>query len=127
MHKHTIHLTLNTMVYYNDCRYIYRACRNPRNVMVCDAPYLQNEFDDLHFFFFFFYVFNKILSFFTYRDGFKKICTWELLGANVLNRQKWARKRDRFRCMLRYMINCVTSGYLTLATKWRALVNMPLE
>ena len=33
----------------------------------------------------------------------------------------------RFRYILRYMINCVTSGYLTLATKWRALVNMPLE
>ena len=28
---------------------------------------------------------------------------------------------------LRYMMNCVTSGYLTLATKWRALINKPLE
>ena len=33
----------------------------------------------------FFYVFNIILSFSTYSRSFKKICTWELLGANVLN------------------------------------------
>ena len=32
----------------------------------------------------FFYVFNIILSFSTCRQSFKKICTWELLGANVL-------------------------------------------
>ena len=34
----------------------------------------------------FFYVFNIILSFSTYSQSFKKICTWELLGANVRNR-----------------------------------------
>ena len=34
----------------------------------------------------FFYVFNLILSFSTCSQSFKKICTWELLGANVLNR-----------------------------------------
>ena len=33
----------------------------------------------------FFYVFNLILSFSTYSQNFKKISTWELLGANVLN------------------------------------------
>ena len=33
----------------------------------------------------FFYVFHLILSFSTCSQSFKKICTWELLGANVLN------------------------------------------
>ena len=32
----------------------------------------------------FFYVFNLILSFSTCSQSFKKICTWEFLGANVL-------------------------------------------
>ena len=32
----------------------------------------------------FFYVFNLILSFSTYSQSLKKICKWELLGANVL-------------------------------------------
>ena len=32
----------------------------------------------------FFYVFNIILSFSNCSQSFKKICTWELLGANVL-------------------------------------------
>ena len=54
---------------------------NPRDAMVCDAPYLQNEFGDPNFF----YVFNMILSFSTSSQSFKKVCTWELLGANVLN------------------------------------------
>ena len=35
----------------------------------------------------FFYVFNLILSFSTCSQSLKKICAWELLGANVLNRQ----------------------------------------
>ena len=34
----------------------------------------------------FFYVFNLILSFSTCSQSFKKICAWELLGANVLKR-----------------------------------------
>ena len=34
----------------------------------------------------FFYVFNLILSFSTCSQSFKKICTWELLGANVLKK-----------------------------------------
>ena len=38
----------------------------------------------------FFYVFNLILSFSTCSQSFKKICTWELLGANVLKRAKFA-------------------------------------
>ena len=50
--------------------------------MVCDTPYLQNKFGDPLFF----YVFNLILSFSTCSQSFKKICVWELLGANVL---KW--------------------------------------
>ena len=33
----------------------------------------------------FFYFFNIILSFSNCSQSFKKICTWELLGANVLN------------------------------------------
>ena len=33
-----------------------------------------------------FYVFNIILSFSNCSQRFKKICTWELLGANVLKR-----------------------------------------
>ena len=49
--------------------------------MVCDTPYRQNEFGDPDFF----YVFNLVLSFSTCSQSFKKICTWELLGANVLN------------------------------------------
>ena len=56
---------------------------NPRNAMVCDAPYLQNEFGEPRGFFF--YVFNIILSFSTCSQSFKKIWTWEILGANVLN------------------------------------------
>ena len=32
----------------------------------------------------FVYVFNIILSFSTCSQSFKKICTWEILGANVL-------------------------------------------
>ena len=32
----------------------------------------------------FFYVFNIILSFSTCSQSFKNICTWEILGANVL-------------------------------------------
>ena len=35
---------------------------NPRNAMVCDTPYLQNEIGNPRFFF---YVFNLILSFST--------------------------------------------------------------
>ena len=53
---------------------------NPRNALVCDTPYLQNEFGDPDFF----YVFNLILSFSTCSQSLKKICAWELLGANVL-------------------------------------------
>ena len=48
--------------------------------MVCDTPYLQNEFGGPRFF----YVFNLILSFSTCSQSFKKICAWERLGANVL-------------------------------------------
>ena len=32
----------------------------------------------------FFYIFNLILSFSTCSQSFKKVCTWEVLGANVL-------------------------------------------
>ena len=53
---------------------------NPRNAMVYDTPYLQKEFGDPRFF----YVFSIISSFSTCSQSFKKICTWELLGANVL-------------------------------------------
>ena len=48
--------------------------------MVYDTPYLQNEFGDPWFF----YVFNVILSSSTCSESFKKICRWEVLGANVL-------------------------------------------
>ena len=48
--------------------------------MVCDAPDLQTEFGDPRLF----YVFDKILSFSTCSQSFEKICTWEILGANVL-------------------------------------------
>ena len=51
-----------------------------RNAMVCDTPYLQNEFSDHDFF----YVFNIILSFSTCSQSIKNICMWEILGANVL-------------------------------------------
>ena len=54
---------------------------NPRNLMVFDAPYLQNEFGETQFFF---YVFNLILSFSTCIQSFKEICMWEILGVNVL-------------------------------------------
>ena len=53
---------------------------NPRNAMVCDTRYLQNEFGDPRFF----YVFNLILSYSTCSQSFNKICTWEVLGAKVL-------------------------------------------
>ena len=54
---------------------------NPTNAMVCDTPYLQNEFGDPRFF----YVFNLMLSFSTCSQSFNKIRVWEVLGANVLN------------------------------------------
>ena len=53
---------------------------NPKNAMVYDAPYLRNEFDQIDFS----YIFNIILSFSNCSQSFKKICTWELLGANIL-------------------------------------------
>ena len=59
---------------------------NPRNAMVCGMPYLQNEFGDPRCFF---YVFNLILSFSICSQNFKKICTWELLGENVLKRNSF--------------------------------------
>ena len=59
---------------------IARVTGNPTNAMVCDTPYLQNEFGDPRFF----YVFNLILSFSTCSQSFNKICAWEVLGANVL-------------------------------------------
>ena len=40
----------------------------------------------------FFYVFNLILSLSTCSQSFKKICAWELLGANVLKRHNAALK-----------------------------------
>ena len=59
--------------------------------MFFDAPYLQNEFGDPRFFLVFFYVFNIILSFSNCCQSFKKICTWELLGANVLKFENWVK------------------------------------
>ena len=59
-----------------------RVTGNPRNAIVCDMSYLQNEFSDPQFF----YIFNTILSFSTYTQSLQKICMWELLGTNVL---KW--------------------------------------
>ena len=53
---------------------------NPKNAMFFGAPYLQNEFGDPRLF----YVFNVILSVSNCSESFKEICTWELLGANVL-------------------------------------------
>ena len=53
---------------------------NPRNAMICDAPYLQNEFGDPRFF----YVFNLILSFSTCSQVLKKSVRGKFLGANVL-------------------------------------------
>ena len=58
--------------------------------MVCDTRYLQNEFGDSRFFFFFFNVFDLILSFYTSSQSFNKICTWEVLDANVLNNLAFA-------------------------------------
>ena len=52
---------------------------NPRNAMVYDVPYLQNEFSEPQFF-----LFQLILSFSTFSKSFEKICVRELLGANVL-------------------------------------------
>ena len=48
--------------------------------MVCDAPYLQNEFGDPRLFL----RFDLNLSFSTYSQSFKKICTWEDLGLTSL-------------------------------------------
>ena len=61
---------------------------NPRIAMVFDMPYLQNEFGDPQFV----YVFYLILSFSTCGQSFKKICTCEVLGVNILN---WS-NRDSF-------------------------------
>ena len=51
----------------------------------------------------FFYVFNLILSFSTCSQSFKKICTWELLGANVL-REHMTRKINHSKNMLIYKV-----------------------
>ena len=40
----------------------------------------------------FFCVFNLILSFSTCSESFEKICTWELLGANVLDKRFISRR-----------------------------------
>ena len=63
--------------------------------MVCDTPYLQNEFGDPDFF----YVFNLILSFSTCSQSFNKICAWEVLGANVLKlKVKLKYETEKFTC-----------------------------
>ena len=49
--------------------------------MVCDASYLQNEFGDPLFFTFLIESYHFLPTV----KVFKKICTWELLGTNVLN------------------------------------------
>ena len=61
--------------------------------MVCDTPYLQNEFGDPRFF----YVFNLILSFSTCSQSFNKICVWEVLGANVLKRSNYSMKNETWK------------------------------
>ena len=43
----------------------------------------------------FFYVFSIILSFSTCSQSFKKICTWEILGANVLKLRNNNRMNSR--------------------------------
>ena len=65
--------------------------------MDCDTPYLQNEFVDRRFFF---YVFILTLSFSTCSQSFiKKICTWELLGANVFKERVVVNFGDYFCCI----------------------------
>ena len=64
----------------NPVRLIASRTGNPRNAMVCDTFILQNEFGDPRNL----YVFNIILSFSTCSQSLKKICKWEILGANVL-------------------------------------------
>ena len=82
----TYNLDMILQVKYNyadsneSSRELPRVTGNPRNSIVCDAPYLQNEFGDPLFF----YVFNITLVFSTYGQSFKKICPWQLLGANFL-------------------------------------------
>ena len=64
--------------------------------------YLQTEFGDPPFF----YVFNLILSFSTCSESFEKICTWELLGAKVLNRRETdSISLKLFTCTLVYFIS----------------------
>ena len=53
------------MIAMNPARIALSDCRN---AMVCDMPYLQNEFGDPQFF----YVFNPILSFSSSSQSFKK-------------------------------------------------------
>ena len=63
---------------------------NPARIAVSDWK-LEMLWPLIHFIFKtssvtpdFFYVFNLTLSFSTCSQSFKKICMWELLGANVL-------------------------------------------
>ena len=51
----------------------------------------------------FFYVFNLILSFSSCSQGFKKICAWGLLGANVLKRAH--------RAAIKVPVHCESLGY----------------
>ena len=70
---------------------------NPAKIASSDCKILEMLWSLIHLIFKkssetpdFFNVFNLILSFSTYSQSFKKICTWELLGANVL-KQKFSR------------------------------------
>ena len=67
-------------------RIFYSSCACTNKMPICSVMHLI--FKRVRWPPIFFYVFNIILSFSTCSQSFKKICTWELLGANVLKR-KW--------------------------------------
>ena len=75
--------------------------------MVCDTPYIQNEFGDPSFF----YVFNLSLSFSTCSQSFKKICTWKLLGANVLKVALNPIYRIYLNFAKSYILSCLSKFY----------------
>ena len=67
----------------------------------------------------FFYVFNIILSFSTCCQSLKKICTWEILGANVLNSIQF----NSIYFLLMYFLSLVTY----ICSCWRLISTIVLS
>ena len=68
----------------------------------------------------FFYVFNLILSFSTCSESFEKVCSWELLGVNVLKTHLLAKEISRSKHAA--LKHCAEITFLDLRDKTTALL-----